>query len=126
MNGDQLFIDSNIILYYLNGDKTLLPVLEDKQLCVSFITELELLSFKKITEPEIKLIEGFLQHCTIIEMSSLIKENTILLRRKYGLKLPDAIIAASSLFLNAPLFTADKDMANITEIDLIYYQFTDI
>ncbi len=27
MNGDQLFIDSNIILYYLNGDKTLLPVL---------------------------------------------------------------------------------------------------
>lgn len=126
MNGDQLFIDSNIILYYLNGDKTLLPVLEDKQLFVSFITELELLSFKKITEPETKLIEGFLQHCTIIEMSSVIKENTILLRRKYGLKLPDAIIAASSLFLNAPLFTADKDMANITEIDLIYYQFTDI
>ena len=126
MNGDQLFIDSNIILYYLNGDKTLLPVLEDKQLFVSFITELELLSFKKITEPETKLIEGFLQHCTIIEMSSVIKENTILLRRKYGLKLPDAIIAASSLFLNAPLFTADKDMATITEIDLIYYQFTDI
>ncbi len=126
MNGDQLFIDSNIILYYLNGDKTLLPVLEDKQLFVSFITELELLSFKKITEPEIKLIEGFLQHCTIIEMSSVIKENTILLRRKYGLKLPDAIIAASSLFLHAPLFTADKDMVNITEIDLIYYQFTDI
>ncbi len=79
---------------------------------------------KKITEPEIKWIEGFLQHCTIIEMSSVIKENTILLRRKYGLKLPDAIIAASSLFLNAPLFTADKDMANIKEIDLIYYQFT--
>jgi predicted nucleic acid-binding protein len=126
MNGDQLFIDSNIILYYLNGDRTLLPVLEDKQLFVSFITELELLSFKKIAEPEIKLIEGFLQHCTIIEMSSVIKENTILLRRKYGLKLPDAIIAASSLFLNAPLFTADKDMTNIKEIDLIYYQFTDI
>jgi predicted nucleic acid-binding protein len=126
MNGDQLFIDTNIILYYLNGDRTLLPVLEDKQLFVSFITQLELLSFKKITEPEIKLIEGFLQYCTIIEMSSVIKENTILLRRKYGLKLPDAIIAASSLFLNAPLFTADKDMANITEIDLIYYQFTDL
>ena len=126
MNGDQLFIDSNIILYYLNGDRTLLPVLEDKQLFVSFITELKLLSLKKITEPEIKLIEGFLQHCAIIEMSSVIKENTILLRRKYGLKLPDAIIAASSLFLNAPLFTADKDMANIKEIDLIYYQFTDI
>jgi predicted nucleic acid-binding protein len=45
MTGDQLFIDTNIILYYLNGDRTLLPVLEDKQLFVSFITQLELLSF---------------------------------------------------------------------------------
>jgi predicted nucleic acid-binding protein len=125
MNGDQLFIDSNIILYYLNGDKTLLPVLEDKQLFVSFITQLELLSYKRITAHEIKMIEGFLQHCTIIEISSVIKENTILLRRKYGLKLPDAIIAGSALYLNVPLFTADKSMANITEIDLIYYQFTD-
>jgi predicted nucleic acid-binding protein len=72
------------------------------------------------------MIEGFLQHCTIIEISSLIKENTIQLRRKYGLKLPDAIIAGSALYLNTPLFTADKGMSNITEIDLIYYQFTDI
>lgn len=125
MNGDQLFIDTNIILYYLNGDKTLLPVLEDKQLFASFITQLELLSFKNITEPEIKIVEGFLQECTIIEMSSVIKESTVLLRRKYGLKLPDAIIAGSALYLNVPLFTADKGMARIKEIDLIYYQFTD-
>jgi predicted nucleic acid-binding protein len=94
-------------------------------LFTSFITQLELLSFKNITEPEIKMIEGFLQECTIIEMSSVIKENTVLLRRKYGLKLPDAIIAGSALYLNVPLFTADKGMASITEIDLIYYQFTD-
>jgi len=126
MNGNQLFIDTNIILYYLNGDTTLLPVLEDKQLFISFITQLELLSFKEITQPEIKMIEGFLKHCTIIEMSSMVKENTILLRRKYGLKLPDAIIAGSSLYLNVPLFTADKGLSKIKEIDLIYYQFTDI
>lgn len=65
MNGDQLFIDSNIILYYLNGDKTLLPVLEDKQLFVSFITQLELLSFKRITALEIKMIEAF---CNIVRL----------------------------------------------------------
>ncbi|MDD2286849.1 MAG: type II toxin-antitoxin system VapC family toxin [Bacteroidales bacterium] len=126
MNGNQLFIDTNIILYYLNGDTTLLPVLEDKQLFISFITQLELLSFKDITQPEIKMIESFLKECTIIEMSSMVKENTILLRRKYGLKLPDAIIAGSSLYLHVPLFTADKGLAKIKEIDLIYYQFTDI
>jgi len=123
MNGNQLFLDTNIILYFLNGDKSLLPIFEEKQLFISFITQLELLSFKAITENEINQIEGFLNHCSIIEMSSRIKKDTIFLRRKYGLKLPDAIIAGSSLFLNAPLFTADKAMARISEIDLVYYQF---
>ncbi|MCK9452735.1 MAG: type II toxin-antitoxin system VapC family toxin [Bacteroidales bacterium] len=113
MNGNQLFLDTNIILYFLNGDKSLLPVFEEKQLFISFITQLELLSFKAITENKINKIEGFLNHCSIIEMSSRIKENTIFLRRKYRLKLPDAIIAGSSLLPNAPLFTADKAMARI-------------
>lgn len=123
MNGDQLFLDTNIILYFLNGDKSLLPNLEEKQLFISFITQMELLSFKEITQREINLIEGFLTNCLIIEMSLRIKENAIYVRRKYGLKLPDAIIAGSSMFLNVPLFSADKVMSRISEIDLIYYQF---
>ncbi|MDZ7742765.1 MAG: PIN domain-containing protein [Bacteroidota bacterium] len=97
MNGDQLFLDTNIILYFLNGDKSLLPNLEEKQLFISFITQMELLSFKEITKKEINLIEGFLTNCLIIEMSLRIKENAIFVRRKYGLKLPDAIIAGSSI-----------------------------
>lgn len=123
MNGDQLFLDTNIILYFLNGDKSLVPILEEKQLFISFITQMELLSLKEITEKELNSIESFLMHCSIIEMSSRIKENAIFIRRKYGLKLPDAIIAGSSMFLNAPLFSADKALSRISEIDLIYYQF---
>lgn len=78
MNGNELFLDTNIILYYLNGDETLIPVLEDKQLFLSFITEMELLSYSNITDAEIQTVENFLNECYIVEISSQIKEKTIL------------------------------------------------
>ena len=41
MNGNNILLDSNIVLYLLNGEKTLIPLLEEKQLYVSFITQIE-------------------------------------------------------------------------------------
>lgn len=49
MNGNKLFLDTNIILYLLNGDLTLAELLNQKQLYISDITELELLAYKNIT-----------------------------------------------------------------------------
>jgi len=82
MNGNSLLLDSNIVLYLLNGEETLIPLLEDKQLYLSFITQLELLSFPGISEKEINKIKSFIDECIIIEMSSTIKEYTIKLRKK--------------------------------------------
>ena len=45
MSGNKLFIDTNIVLYLLNGDQTLAELLHEKQLYISFITELELLAY---------------------------------------------------------------------------------
>ena len=90
MNGDPLLLDTNIVLYYLNGEKSLFPVLEERQLYLSFITQLELLSFHGITGTETEAINGFFNECTIIDITSRIKELTIELRKKYRLKLPDA------------------------------------
>jgi len=123
MNGNSLLLDSNIVLYLLNGEATLIPLLEDKQLYLSFITQLELLSFPEISEKEINKIKSFIDECIIIEMSSTIKKYTIELRKKHQLKLPDAIIAASSLYINVPLVTADKDFKKISkDVDLVFYQ----
>ena len=41
MNGNNLFLDTNIILYLLNGDQTLADLLDGKKLYISVITELE-------------------------------------------------------------------------------------
>ena len=123
MNGNSLLLDSNIVLYLLNGEETLIPLLEDKQLYLSFITQLELLSFPGISEKEINKIKSFIDECIIIEMSSTIKEYTIKLRKKHKLKLPDSIIAASSLYINVPFVTADNDFKKISEdVDLVFYQ----
>lgn len=39
MNGNTLFLDTNIILYLLDGDQTLAELLNDRQLYISVITE---------------------------------------------------------------------------------------
>ncbi len=81
-----------------------------------------MLSYSEITESEINGIKAFLNECRIVEINSQIKENTIFLRKKYSLKLPDAIISGSAMYMDAPLVTADKKLSKIKEIDVIWYQ----
>lgn len=121
MNGNSILVDTNIILYLLSGDKTIVPLLENKKLFISFVTELELLSFKKLTKNEIKIIKSFLTECTIFDINSKIKELTIGIRKKYHLKLPDCIIIATALYLDVSLITADSHFNQVEETDLIFY-----
>ncbi|MBK7107144.1 MAG: type II toxin-antitoxin system VapC family toxin [Ignavibacteriae bacterium] len=122
MNGNSLLLDTNIILYFLNGDKTLTPILNEKNLFVSFITQLELLSYKEITKTDTKSINDFLSECTIIDINTHIKEHTINIKRKYSLKLPDSIIIATGIFLKLPLISADSQLKLVEESNLIFYQ----
>jgi predicted nucleic acid-binding protein len=122
MIGYNLLLDSNIILYFLDGDRTLIPLLEEKNLYVSVITQLELLSFPDISPKESETIESFLKECIIFDLSSGIKEATIRLRRKYRLKLPDAIIASTAAYLSMPLVTADSSFKKIKDADIIFYE----
>ena len=41
MNGNNFFVDTNVVIYWLNGDRTLADILNGKQIYVSFISELE-------------------------------------------------------------------------------------
>lgn len=122
MNGTNLLIDSNIILYLLGGDKTLADFLSEKQLFISIITEMELLSFKGLSGPEEIQIQLFLSECKIVNINPVIKTEAIRIRRTFGNKLPDSIIAATSSFLEIPFITADSDFKRIIGLELIHYQ----
>jgi predicted nucleic acid-binding protein len=122
MNGSSLLLDTNIVLYLLSGDETLIPLLEEKNLYVSFITQLELLSYKDLSQSDIDNINLFLDECTIIDVTPQIKTSTIHLRRKYNLKLPDGIIIATAIWLNIPVISSDLDFIKVTEADIISYE----
>jgi predicted nucleic acid-binding protein len=122
MNGNNnLLLDTNIVLYLLNGDETLIPLLEEKNLFVSFITELELLSYRELTEKDFEMISQFLNECTVIDIAPQIKTITIQLRQQYNLKLPDSIILATSIWLNIPVISSDQDFTKVSEAEIISY-----
>jgi hypothetical protein len=122
MNGNNILLDTNIVLYLLNGEDTLIPLLEEKNLFLSFITQLELLGNRNLNSDDILKIKQFISECTVIDITPGIKEYTINIRQKYSIKLPDCIIIATSLWLNMPLITADQDFKKIDIADLIYFK----
>lgn len=121
MNGNNLLIDSNIILYLLNGDRALAQFLSDKRLYVSVISEIETLSYPPLTPNDISVIHNFFQELTIIELTSEIKQKSIEVHRNYRLKLPDAIIAATALYYSFPLFSADSIFERIEPLNFLHY-----
>jgi predicted nucleic acid-binding protein len=110
-----LVLDTNVVLYYLGG--RLQKPLEKKQYIISIITEIELLSYPSIRVEEIRTIQNFVDEVTVVELKNLLKTETISLRKKYNLKVPDAIIAATALKLDAPLLTNDKKLLSVSEIE---------
>lgn len=115
---DRILVDTNIIIYVLQGNRELASLIHSKYAYLSVISELELLSFPKIDKKEEFVIQSFIQEMNLIELNEVIKRETIRLRRAYGLKLPDSIIAATALYLNCPLITADSDFSRVAGLDL--------
>lgn len=122
MNGSRIFVDTNILLYFLKGDQEVIDMISDKDIVISFITELELLSFPRSTDESEKIIKGLLKNCLIIDISPEIKDLTIGFRKKSKLKLPDSIIAATTFYYKLPFLTADKQFRRIEELDIIIYE----
>ncbi|MHB2149559.1 PIN domain-containing protein [Calditrichota bacterium LG25] len=58
----------------------------------------------------------------VIDINSKIKEIAMDIRNKKRLKLPDAINAATALYLNIPLITADKEFDVLEEPQVILYK----
>ncbi len=110
--------DTNFLIYIHEGNKILEPFLQ-YNFGISFISEIELLGYNGITKSEEIKLKQLISDCFEIELNSKIKEKTIELRRKYSIKVPDAIIAASSLVYGIPIVTADKGFSKIQELDLI-------
>jgi len=117
MNSNRIFLDTNILIYLLEGDEELREILEDKIWYISFLTEIELLLKPNISDTETKAIKALIQECFVIEMNSAIKEIAIISGQKHRLKPVDCIIYASASYLAIPFVTADKVFKRLTKDD---------
>ena len=105
-------IDTNVAID-LTADK--ITVLPHGIRLVSIVTEMELLAYSRLTpEAEQRRID-FLESTVIIPLDVVVKNEAIRIRRFASprLKLPDAIIAASAVVLDATLVTNDETMLRL-------------
>ena len=77
---------------------------------------------KNLTDDEQAIIKSFISECKIIDINRGIKDLSIFIRKKYHIKLPDAIIAATTKYMDLPLITADKGFKQLENLSLIFYE----
>ncbi len=107
-------LDTNIVLYHLGGK--LREPLPNGRLIVSFVTEIELLSYPELTEADELVIREFLGKIQIVGLTQEIKDRTISLRKGSRLKTPDALIAATALIYDTCILTNDTQFQRISEL----------
>ena len=111
---NRFLLDSNIFILLFNDQ--LSENLPKGEIACSIITEMELLSFPRLSAQEEKMIRDCLSAIAVYNIDDAIKEETIRLRRIHRLKLPDAIIAATARIHAAVLLTNDEQLHGIAEL----------
>lgn len=118
--------DTNIAIYYLQqqlpakGEAFIDSILTDSFPVISFITELELLCWKTVSENDIILLKDFIQDSLVIEIDTSIKSLAVDIRKSLKIKLPDAIIAATAEEHNLTLLTRNiKDFSGIKNLEVL-------
>jgi len=88
--------DTNILIDYLNGITAAAEelALYDAKL-ISIITYIEVMGGVKSPEEE-TVIRGFFDSFTVCELSTAIADESISLRQRHRLKIPDAIVYATA------------------------------
>ncbi|GIW65391.1 MAG: hypothetical protein KatS3mg093_370 [Candidatus Parcubacteria bacterium] len=78
-----------------------------------------MMSYPGLSENERMTITSFVNNFNLITIDFSIAELGGILRAKYKIKLPDDLITATSIYLNAELFTFNlRDFKKIKELKL--------
>lgn len=78
--------------------------------------------FRKLTEPEKQAIDIFIENCKIVDINKQIKSEVINLRQLHTIKLPDAIILGSAVYLDIPLISSDSAFKKFeAKINYLHY-----
>ncbi|MBD1825161.1 PIN domain-containing protein [Cyanobacteria bacterium FACHB-DQ100] len=115
MSGIRFLLDTNYIIGLVKQQAAVTQEIIDRAIVVqacaySAITRIELLGFPDITPQEVEGIERILAPMYYAALTREIEDCTIVVRRQYCLKTPDAIIAATAKCLKLELLTLDQQL----------------
>jgi predicted nucleic acid-binding protein len=116
--------DTNILIYYFANsipEKELEKInkIFQKSFNISVITKIEFLGWDKHTDDGFQKAREFIDFANTFPLNNEITELAIKIRRKSHIKLPDAVIAATSLIEDLILVTRnEKDFKNINDLEI--------
>jgi len=116
----RFLLDTSVIIDTLNKQLDLLAFLDNFPNCEVYINPIvmiEVLSKTNMSEQEEAAVRLLLDSFKFIEIDMSICEVAIKIRRAKGLRLPDALIAASSIILNATVLSNDFHLLDFQHID---------
>ena len=115
INMDKLrfMLDTNVIIDTLNNDLDLLAFLEtfpDCEIYINPVVAIEVLAKAGMSEDEEAAARALLDSFKWTEIDKAVCEIAIQIRRAKELRLPDALIAASAITLNATVLSNDSHL----------------
>jgi len=116
----QYLLDTNIIIYYLNGDEKAINFV-DKNLkisAISSITYLEILVFSYDEEQD-QQVRDFLELFKIYDIEREVLDIAINTYRKKKVKMADNIIGSTAKFHDLTLVTRNVDDFKNMELDIL-------
>jgi tRNA(fMet)-specific endonuclease VapC len=117
MSGINVLVDTNIIGAVLSEKQFFKKIFKaDTIVGISIITKFEFLANKGLSVKDRFLFEEYINTIEVYELTKndlTLHNHIISIRKKYNLKLPDAIIAATALSNNATLISGEDIFSKI-------------
>lgn len=118
----KVLLDTNAIISLFKENISVVSEVDiADEVFISIINELEFKSVLNLSSHDKTLFDDFASMVNVLDLqaSNIVLKNKIIeIRNKYGLKLPDAIVAASAIVHDALLVTADKDFKKVQGLQL--------
>ena len=116
--GNKYLLDTNILIYYADGllkNWSLAETIFKDSFTISIISKIEFLGWAGFrgNADQYKNARDFVSNAFVFYLDDEVAEETIIIRQKYKIKMPDAVIAATARINGMILVTGNsRDFAN--------------